>query len=464
MAKSDSFIGVDMGGTKILAVLANAAGEVQGSYKEPTLQDGTPLADQVSAAIDGVLGQAGLAPADLGGIGLAVPGVVDSQTGLFVTAPNLEIDDHDLVGALRKRYPVPVVIGNDVNLGTYAEAMLGAGRGAGTSVGIFVGTGIGGGVVIDGVLRTGPEDLAGEIGHMVLLVDGPTCGCGNRGCWEALASRTAIERDIRQALADGRQSVISKLADPDQIRSRAIAKALKAADEVVTEIMTREAHYLAAGVLTLRHLLDPDVIIFGGGIFEACADFLLPLIEAEVRADQLTGSRDSLRLVTSALGDDAVALGAAIFSRGGIETAIECAAPAPAEAEDTPKAKEVAATKYPKLGKAGFGTIVVGKKEIANDIYIHPDGKVAKRKKKSAREKYGTSHVIDREELERVFRDEPCALIIGAGFNGMARVADDARAWLDELGVEWRLLPTPEAVEAYNAAEGPKALLLHVTC
>ncbi len=466
MARKDSYIGVDMGGTKILAVLVNSAGKVLHSYKESTRQDGTPLADQVSATVDGVLTKAGVAAKDVGGIGLAVPGVVDSQTGLFVVAPNLAIDDHDLVGALRKRYPVPIVIGNDVNFGTYAEAVLGAGRGACSSVGIFIGTGIGGGVVIDGVLRTGPEDLAGEIGHMVIQVDGPTCGCGAAGCWEALASRTAIERDIRQALAEGRTSVISQLADlsseeatADHIRSGALRKALKQGDELVTEVMTRVAHYLAAGVLTIRHLLDPDVIIFGGGVIEACGDFLLPLIEAEVRADTMTGSHDSLRLVVSQLEDDAVALGAAIFARGGVEDAPACEPPAP---EEAPLAEGEPA--YPTLGQASFGTIVVDKKEVAHDILIRPDGKVAKRKKKPVREKYGTSHVVDREELERVFRGQPCALVIGAGHSSMVRLAEDAQAWLAELGVEWHLLPTPEAAEAFNKLAGPKALLLHVTC
>jgi glucokinase len=467
MAKKESYIGVDMGGTKILAVLVNAAGKVLHSYKELTRQDGTPLADQVAATIDGVLAKASIDAKGIGGIGVAVPGVVDSQTGLFVVAPNLDIDDPDLVGALRKRYPVPVVIGNDVNFGTYAEAVLGAGRGAASSVGVFVGTGIGGGVVIDGVLRTGPEDLAGEIGHMVVMVDGPTCGCGAKGCWEALASRTAIERDIRQALADGKTSVISQLADlnsseessADHIRSGALRKALKQGDPLITEVMTRVAHYLAAGVLTIRHLLDPDVIIFGGGVIEACGDFLMPLIEAEVRADTMTGSHDSMRLVVSQLEDDAVALGAAIFARGGVEDASACKTPAP---EEAPKAEGESG--YPTLGQASFGTIVVDKREVANDIFIHPDGRLAKRRKKPVRAKYGTSHVVDREELEKLFGGKPCALVIGAGHSSMVRLAEDAQAWLAELGVEWQLLPTPEAAEAFNKLPGPKALLLHVTC
>ena len=467
MAKKGNYIGVDMGGTKILAVLVNASGKVLQSFKELTRQDGTPLADQVAATIDGVLAKAGLDAKALGGIGVAVPGVVDSQTGFFVVAPNLDIDDHDLVGALRKRYPVPVVIGNDVNFGTYAEAVLGAGRGAASSVGIFVGTGIGGGVVIDGVLRTGPEDLAGEIGHMVIMVDGPTCGCGAKGCWEALASRTAIERDLRAALADGKTSVISTLAglggddetDADHIRSGALRKALKQNDELVTEVMTRVAHYLAAGVLTIRHLLDPDVIIFGGGVIEACSDFLMPLIEAEVRADTMAGSRDSMRLVVSLLEDDAVAQGAALFARGGVEDVPACAPSAPEEAT-----KVDGEPVYPTLGQASFGTIVVDDREIANDIFIEPDGKVAKRKKKPVREKYGTSHIVDREELERLFRGKPCALVIGAGHSSMVRLSDDAQAWLAELGIEWQLLPTPEAAAVYNKLPGSKALLLHVTC
>ncbi len=310
-AQDRCFVGVDVGGTKILVLVVTDAGEILARHKTSTRRDGTPMAEQIAEAVEGGLAGADLSLEEVSGIGVAMPGSVDSETGYLGTVPNVELDDYQLIDTLRERYPVPVEVGNDVNLGTLAECWLGAGRDARTVVGMFVGTGIGGGVVIDGRLRTGPEDLAGEIGHMVLMVDGPECGCGNRGCFEALASRTAIERDIRRAMDEGRQSRILEFVSDDRIRSGALRDALDVGDEVVTEVMTRAAHYLAQGALTIRHLLDPDMIVFGGGVIEACEDFLMPLIEAEVRADRMKGSRDTLQLAVSELGDDAVALGAA---------------------------------------------------------------------------------------------------------------------------------------------------------
>jgi len=457
-ASPQQYVGVDLGGTKILALVVSGPGEIAGRAKLSTRTDGSPLADQIVEAIEGALGEAGRTCADAGGIGVAVPGVVDSQTGRFVTAPNLEIDDHDLAGSLQERLGVPVFLGNDVNLGTLAEVWLGAGRGANTVVGMFVGTGIGGGVVIDRQVRSGPEDLAGEIGHLVLMVDGPECGCGNRGCFEALASRTAIERDIRAAIEDGRPSELSDTAGDERIRSRALSKALAAGDEVATEVMARAAHYLAQGVLTIRHLLDPDLIILGGGVFEACADFLLPRIEAEVRADPLTGSRDALRLVPSQLGDDAVALGAAALARAQLEGPM---VEPLAGSDDGPSRPQRPA---PIIDAIEFGSVTVGGEELAHDIHIRRDGKVRKRRKSRLRKAYGTSHLVDAEELEQVTKGGPDLLIIGGGFQGMIRLSDDAKQFLVSCGLDWRLLPTPKAVQLYNSTPGPKALLLHVTC
>lgn len=458
---SELYLGVDLGATKILALVVAGEGEVLARFKERTRQDDTPLVDQISAAIDGSLSEAGLEVGDIQGVGLGVPGVVDSQTGFMVTVPNLEVDDLGLVEKLRERYDVPVAIANDVNLGTLAECWLGAGGGANTVVGVFVGTGIGGGVVIDGRLRTGPEDLSGEIGHLVLIADGPRCGCGNLGCWEAIASRTAIERDLRQALAQGRQSRIMEFAADDRIRSGALARALEVGDELVTEVMQRAGHYLGQGVLTIRHLLDPELIIFGGGVIEACGDFLLPIIEAEVRADNLKGSRDTLRLVVSELGDDAVALGAAAFVRA------EISGLALDEFEAEQVMEAVAAEEgrdYPHLDEIRFGSVVVEGKELSYDLYIRADGKVRKRKKRRVRDKHGTSHVLDDKELAKVCKGNPQTVIIGQGFHGMVRLTDDARGYLETLGVQWQALPSPEAVAAYNETQGPKALFLHVTC
>lgn len=470
------FVGVDVGGTKILALVVNASGEILAREKSATAHEGAPMAEQIAGAIDAALAAAGLSVEAIHGIGVAMPGSVDSSTGYLGTVPNIEIDDYRLVDRLRERYPVPVEVGNDVNLGTLAECWLGAGREAQTVVGMFVGTGIGGGVVIDGRLRTGPEDLAGEIGHMVLMVDGPECGCGNLGCFEALASRTAIERAIRDGLADGRESSITQYTDGDRIKSGALEDALADGDELVTEVMTRAAHLLAQGILTIRHLLNPDMVIMGGGVLEACEQFLMPLIEREVRASCMRGSRDTLQITVSELGDDAVALGAAALVQATIDDLpVYEMRPEPAaepEAEEAPEeASPLAAAveerervDYPRIDEVSFGSVTVDGETFDGDIHIRADGKLRKRKKKWARKDYGTSHVIGPRELKKALRKDAEALIIGAGFDEMVRLADEGRELLEERGIRWQIAPTPRAVEAWNETGGRKALILHVTC
>ncbi|MCD6361272.1 MAG: ROK family protein, partial [Armatimonadetes bacterium] len=150
---TERYVGVDLGGTKILALVVTAAGEVLARFKQSTQPGGPPIAEQIAGAVDGALAKATLTVDDINGIGVAVPGVVDSRTGHMLTVPNLEIDDLAMVETLRERYELPVAVANDVNLGTLAECWLGAGRGAMSAVGIFVGTGIGGGVIIDGRMR-----------------------------------------------------------------------------------------------------------------------------------------------------------------------------------------------------------------------------------------------------------------------------------------------------------------------
>ncbi len=470
------FVGVDVGGTKVLALVVTDSGEVIAREKTPTHHDGTPMAEQISGAVDNALSEAELSVEEIAGIGVAMPGSVDSSTGHLGTVPNIDIDDHQLVDTLRDRYPVPVEVGNDVNLGTLAECWLGAGRGASSAVGMFVGTGIGGGVVIDGRLRTGSEDLAGEIGHMVLMVDGPQCGCGNLGCFEALASRTAMEQAIRDGLDAGRESVILEFADEGRIKSGALRDALNAGDELVTEVMTEAAHYLAQGVLTIRHVLDPDVVIFGGGVIEACEQFMLPLIDSEVRASCMKGSRDTLRLAVSELGDDAVALGAAALVEAAISDApvYEMQEETPAtddQEEAVPEGTMLAAAvaeresvDYPRVEGVEFGEVTVDGENLDHDIHIRADGKVKKRKKKWARKDYGTSHVIGPRELKKALKKGAEMLIIGDGFNGMVRLADEGREMLEQRGVRWEIAPTPDAVTRWNEAQGRRALVLHVTC
>ena len=211
----------------------------------------------IEKCMDDMVRKGGITPDDLTAIGIAVPGVVDPDRGLVVVAPNMRLTGVDLGSLLKARFKAPIAIGNDGNFGALGETWLGSARKAQSALYICVGTGIGSGLVQRGKLWRGDRESAGEIGHMIMQIGGPKCGCGNHGCFEALASRTAIERDIREAIAAGRTSVLTELAGGDLsvIRSGMIRKALEVEDELVTE---RHAPRGRSAGLRLRQRPPPD--------------------------------------------------------------------------------------------------------------------------------------------------------------------------------------------------------------
>ncbi len=453
--KARSYLGVDVGGTKIQASLVEQSGAIVGRHRCATPRDEGP--EKVLAAIDEavetVLSENDLRPEDLTAIGIAVPGVVEPDEGRVVVTPNMSLSGVSIGPHIESRLNVPAAVGNDCNLGTLGECWLGSARTAASAMGILVGTGIGSGFVQEGKLWRGARESAGEIGHIVMQIGGPQCGCGNYGCLEALASRSAIERDLRQAIAEGRKSILTEILEGDLsvIRSSALRRALDAEDDLVAEVMRRASEVLGHACLTVRHLLDPEVIVLGGGVVEACGDFIVPIVENVVGSDQLPGARDGGHVLLSALGDDAVVLGA---------VALACC-----RVGRNPFKKQFALKPaYPQIGQVSFGEVAVGGKTYAQDVYIFVSGKIKKRKKGLAKKAYGTSHRIGPKELERVCRGGPEVLFVGTGHSGQTELTEEARRYLSQRSIECRALPTPQVAEAYNQSEQRKAALIHVTC
>ncbi|MDR3232829.1 MAG: ROK family protein [Planctomycetaceae bacterium] len=328
------YIGVDVGGTKIQANLVAEDGAVRADNRHDTPRNcGSEVSvNAVEESIRTLLYENNLTVKDIGGIGIAVPGLVVPETGYVVVTPNMNLSNVELGKILKKRLGITVAVGNDCNLGTLGEFRYGSGRGAKSVVGIFVGTGIGSGIVIDGKVIGGAACGAGEIGHIVARVPVKSwknfldsaqfelpkkavkCGCGNYGCLESLASRTAIERMIREGLADGVKSVIKAIDNDAVIKSGALLKALKANDPLVTAVMRYASYVIGYGCLTVRHLLDPEVIVLGGGVIEACHKFMLPIIDEVVQGDQLAAAKSDRRITVAELGDNAVAVGAAALN------------------------------------------------------------------------------------------------------------------------------------------------------
>jgi glucokinase len=448
-------LSVDVGGTKIQASLVEETGAILGRERDSTPRGGGP--EQAVAAIERIveklLKAKGLSAAELTAMGLAIPGVVDPDEGRIVFTANMALTGVEIGTHLEARFRIPVALGNDCNLGALGETWLGSARRADSAVAILVGTGIGGGFVRNGKLWRGARESAMEIGHTIIHLDGPVCGCGNHGCLESLASRTAIENQLRAAVAEGRKTVLTDLLQGEiqVIRSRALRQALDAEDALVTEIVRRAAETLGYACINVRHLIDPEVIVLGGGVIEACSDFILPIVENIVGSDGLPGARDGGRVLLSALGDDAVVLGAVALARTFVGR--------------SPFKKRFAVTpSYPTVIRTRFGEVVVGEKTYTGDVCITVDGNVKKRKKRLAREEYHTAHTLGPKELEKLCKGGPEVVFVGTGESGSLKVSEDALRFLSQRSIQCKALPTPELAEAYNKSNKRKAAVIHVTC
>jgi glucokinase len=453
--KPQLYMGVDVGGTKILCALAEESGRVLARHREATPRGvkSHAVLGAIRKAMEEVLRKEKVRPSALTAIGIAIPGVVDPDKGRIVVTPNMSLSGLSIARKMTSWFGVPVAVGNDVNLGTLGEHWIGAARHAESAFGVFVGTGIGGGFVMGGRIWRGYRESAGEVGHIIMQIDGPRCGCGNRGCLEALASRTAIERDIRQAVKDGHKTVLTDLLEGDLsvIRSGMLRRALEKRDKVVTRVLRRAAEVLGYGCLTVRHMVDPEVIVLGGGVIEACGDLMVPIAQKVVQADRLPGARPGGQVVRSALGDDAVMLGAVALARQHV-------------GRSPFQKKFAAAPEYPPIRQWRYGRVAVGGTVYDHDVYIRVDGKVKARKKCPPGTKGRVCHAVGLAELRKVCKGGPEALFVATGRGGRAAVTREGAEFLRSEAIELHALPTPRAIAAYNQSRRRKAILLHVTC
>ena len=321
MAVNDDYVvGVDMGGTKILAAVINAKGEIVQQAKRATKPKKGPeeVIERITRCIREAIDGAELKPSQIRAIGIGSPGPLDPETGVIIFAPNLGWSNVPLKAKLEANLSIPTFVDNDVNVGTLGEYAFGAGRGVKNLVGIFVGTGIGGGIILDGKLFHGVNKTAGEVGHMIVEVKGPRCGCGNFGCLEAVASRTAITRDLQKAiLKKGKKSKLTELngGNLDLIRSKAIARAVKQGDKPTIKVVQRAAKYLGISVASIVHFLNPEMVVLGGGVVEAMGDSLLDPIRHAAAEYALPTTMDGVQIVAATLGDNAGVIGASVLAR-----------------------------------------------------------------------------------------------------------------------------------------------------
>ncbi len=309
-------IGVDLGGTKILAGLVNTeTGEVKESAKKRTQKSGSdePLINRIIRTIEKVIDESQIPISELSSIGIGAAGQVDREKGVLIAAPNLKCFDLKLKKILEDHFKIPVFVGNDVEVATIGEITFGNGVGYKNLVCIFVGTGVGSGIVCDGKIYSGATGTAGEIGHIIINSGGRLCGCGEHGCLEAYASRTAIEKKITGAIKKGQKSIIQDLLeDSDSIKSKHIKKAVELNDKVVINAITEASKDLSCGLASVINFFNPEIIILGGGLIEA-VDFFYDITVKKTREKCLAVASEGTKITKTGLKDYSGLIGAALL-------------------------------------------------------------------------------------------------------------------------------------------------------
>jgi len=317
-SKEQKFIlGVDLGGTKIAAALATTQGEIVARGRSPTLaQDGPDaIIESICATINEVLSAKALEPSRLLGIGIAAAGIIDSANGKVIFSPNLpgwhEIPLRD---AIEQQFGVPAYLGNDANLAALGEWHFGVGEKVANLIYVTVSTGIGGGIIADGKLYTGACGTAGEIGHMTIDVNGPRCRCGNIGCWEALASGTALAREAVMRTTEGARTSIIELVggDVSKIDAKIVGLAARQGDELAQELVSHLGYYFGVGLANLVNIFNPELILIGGGVAKIGDLLLQPAIKV-VKERAFSTSANAVEIKPAILGDDSGIMGAAAF-------------------------------------------------------------------------------------------------------------------------------------------------------
>lgn len=312
-------LGIDLGGTKVLAGVVDAESRVLARAKRntPAKEGGPAIVAAIVAAARDALAASGVEAARLVGVGVGSPGPLDPERGVILFSANLNVRDFPLGPEISRALGLPVLVRNDVRVGGFGEYRLGAAKGRRSMLAAFVGTGIGGCVVVDGQIVVGATGNAGEIGHTILKAGGPRCGCGRLGCMEALASRTAIARRVRKAIRKGQTTVLKGAVSDkdDRLKSRDLAAAVEAGDMVAVKEVRRAAHFLGVGLGGFINVLGPEVVVIGGGVAEALGTAYVDLVRDAARTQALADPAGLIPIVPAALGDDAGILGAALLAR-----------------------------------------------------------------------------------------------------------------------------------------------------
>lgn len=311
------YLGIDLGGTNIATGIVNDQMELIYKTSIPTeSKTGEDniigrMAKAAKAAIQG----AGIKEEEVLHIGIGSPGAVDSENGVVVGAENLGLDHTEMVKKLGAYFPgKPIYLGNDANVAAWAEFKCGAAKGAKNAVMVTLGTGVGGGVIIDGKLYTGFNQIGGELGHSIIQMGGRQCACGRRGCWETYASVSGLIKTTREYMEKYPDSLMWKLADRlEKVNGLTSFEAMRKGDEAAKKVVDEYLYAVAAGIIDMINIFQPEILCIGGGISKE-GNYLLDPVKKHVAAEAYGGGvPQKTQLKIAELGNDAGIIGAALL-------------------------------------------------------------------------------------------------------------------------------------------------------
>lgn len=307
------FIGVDLGGTKILTAVADQKGNILADVKMATeVEKGEEyIINNIEKSIRSAVANAELDLEEIKRIGVGSPGPLSIKKGIVYETSNLPFENFPIVEMLESKVNIPVVLENDANAAALGEKLFGAGIDSKVMVYITISTGIGGGLILEEKVFHGSNDGAGEVGHMIIEPSGPTCGFGqHKGCLEAMASGTAIIRNVKNELKNDSDKWLKNYAGKiEDIEGYDIARAARNGDMLAQKVYQEAGRYLGIGVANLINLFNPDTIVFGGGVMKA-RDLFWTEMENSVEENALSASADDCEFLEAVLGDNTGVIGA----------------------------------------------------------------------------------------------------------------------------------------------------------
>lgn len=313
-------IGVDLGGTNIVASVVDDDYNIIGTSKTPTNspRSADEIFDDIADVCEEAVKTAGLTMEDIDSVGMGTPGTVN-QDGVIEFANNLAFNNVPARTMLAKRINKPeekVFIENDANCAALGEAYAGCGNGAKDFVAVTLGTGVGSGVIIGGKIVNGVNYAGGECGHMVIVVDGEQCSCGRKGCWEAYASATALIRQTKKAMEEYPDSLMHKLAKEEgKVSGRTAFDAMRLGDIAGIKVVDDYIKYVACGLINIVNALQPEIICIGGGICNEGETLMKPLRRFVQSERYSIHSKIQTKIVKAELGNDAGVIGAALLGK-----------------------------------------------------------------------------------------------------------------------------------------------------